>query len=143
MKYIFLSFLVLYILQVQVLHIHAMNLIISLHMFKPVKYFGDLSLQESIFKQFLTTAVISQNRYCQEAVDSVTVVNSCPTSKTEWDVAARKKNCGRIASKQNCTTVEKFQYHCVVNGLRNKLLEVCAPTRIIFGRVFNIMILKI
>lgn len=82
----------------------------------------------------------SQNRYCQEAVDSVTVVNSCPTSKTEWDVAARKKNCGRMASKQNCTTVEKFQYHCVVNGLRSKLLEVCAPTRIIFGHCveFNV-----
>lgn len=102
MKYIFLSFLVLYILQVQ--------------------------------------QCKSQNRYCQEAVDSVTVVNSCPTSKTEWDVAARKKNCGRIASQQNCTTVEKFQYHCVVNGLRNKLLEVCAPTRIIFGNCveFNV-----
>lgn len=82
----------------------------------------------------------SQNRYCQEAVDSVRVVDSCPTSETEWDVAARKKNCGRIASKQNCATVEKFQYHCVVNGLRNKLLEVCAPTRIIFGHCveFNV-----
>lgn len=83
----------------------------------------------------------SQNRYCQEAVDSVRVVDSCPTSKTEWDVAARNKNCGRIASKQNCDTVEKFEYHCVVNGLRNKLLEVCAPTRIIFGHCveFNVL----
>lgn len=82
----------------------------------------------------------SQNRYCPEAVASVKVVDSCPTSKTEWDVAARKKDCGRMASKQTCTTVEKFQYHCVVNGLRSKLLEVCAPTRIIFGHCveFNV-----
>lgn len=83
----------------------------------------------------------SINKYCQEAVDSVRVVDSCPTSKTEWDVAARKKNCGRIASKQNCTTVEKYQYHCVINGLRSELLEVCAPTRIIFGHCveFNVL----
>lgn len=83
----------------------------------------------------------SQNRYCQEAVASVTVVDSCPTSKAQWDVAARKKNCGRMASQQNCTTVEKYQYHCVVNGLRSKLLEVCAPTRIIFGHCveFNVL----
>lgn len=82
----------------------------------------------------------SLNRYCQEAIASVTVVDSCPTSKTAWDVAARKKNCGRMASKQNCTTVEKYQYHCVVNGLRSELLEVCAPTRIIFGHCveFNV-----
>lgn len=83
----------------------------------------------------------SQNRYCQEAVASVTVVDSCPTSKTEWDVAARKKDCGRMASNQTCTTVEKYQYHCVVNGLRSELLEVCAPTRIIFGHCveFNVL----
>nr|XP_034315327.1 uncharacterized protein LOC105348132 isoform X1 [Crassostrea gigas] len=83
----------------------------------------------------------SQNRYCQEAVASVEVVDSCPTSKAQWDVAARKKNCGRMASKQNCTTVEKYQYHCVVNGLRSELLEVCGPTRIIFGHCveFNVL----
>lgn len=73
----------------------------------------------------------SQNIYCQEAVDSVTVVESCPTSKEEWDSAAFKKNCSRIAARQNCINAgEKFQYQ--FNGLRNKLLEVCAPTRIIF-----------
>lgn len=83
----------------------------------------------------------SQYRYCQEAVASVTVVDSCPTSKTEWDVAARKKNCDRMASQQNCTTIEKYQYHCVVNGLRSELLEVCAPTRIVFGHCveFNVL----
>lgn len=83
----------------------------------------------------------SQNRYCPEAVQSVTIVESCPMTKAEWDAAAQKKNCGIIASKQNCATVEKFQYHCVVNGLRNKLLEVCAPTRIIFGHCveFNVL----
>ncbi|XP_052710893.1 uncharacterized protein LOC128185306, partial [Crassostrea angulata] len=82
----------------------------------------------------------SDNNYCQEAVNSVTVVKYCPTSITEWGVAARRKNCSSIASKQNCSPSEKFQYHCVINGYRNETLEVCAPTRIIFGHCaeFNV-----
>lgn len=81
-----------------------------------------------------------ESRYCQEAVDSVTIVDSCPTSKVEWDDAARRKDCGRIASKQNCTAAEKFRYHCVINGYRNLTVEVCAPSRIIFGHCveFNV-----
>lgn len=75
----------------------------------------------------------SEARHCQEAVTSAALVASCPTSKPEWDIAARKKNCSRIASQQNCAPVEKFRYHCVINGHRNDTLEVCAPSRIIFG----------
>lgn len=80
------------------------------------------------------------NRYCREAVNSVEIVKSCPSSKAEWDDAARRKDCSRLPSKQNCTTAEKFQYHCVINGYRNVTLEVCAPTRIIFGHCveFNV-----
>lgn len=75
----------------------------------------------------------SLNTYCQEAVDSVQIVTSCPTSKTEWDDAAERKNCNIIAQHQNCVSGQKFKYHCVINGLGNNLIEVCAPTRIIFG----------
>lgn len=76
----------------------------------------------------------SQNKYCEEAVNSVKNVTSCPTSKTEWDIAAFRKNCSGIASRQNCVKeTEKFQYHCVINGRRNKLVEVCAPKRKILG----------
>lgn len=82
----------------------------------------------------------SQNRYCQVAVDSVTIVESCPTTKTEWDAAARIKNCSRIASSQKCSSVDQFVYHCVINGYRNVTLDVCAPSRIIFGHCveFNV-----
>lgn len=76
---------------------------------------------------------ISKARYCQEAVASVALVGSCPTSKIEWDTAARKKNCSRISSQQKCAPVEKFKFHCVINGYRNETLEVCAPSRVIFG----------
>lgn len=74
------------------------------------------------------------NRYCQDAVDSVEIVTTCPTSKTEWEIAAYKKNCERIVSRQKCDSVERFKYHCVINGFRNELVEVCAPSRIIFGK---------
>lgn len=82
----------------------------------------------------------SENRYCQEAVESVTTVGSCPTTKAGWDAAARRKSCSRIASTQKCSDVDKFVYHCVINGYRNQTLEVCAPLRIIFGHCveFNV-----
>lgn len=100
-----------------------------------------------IWFQFLVQVLLqvqvyeSEARYCRDAVASAALVTSCPASKIEWDTAARKKNCSRIASHQNCTTVEKFQYHCVINGYRNETLEVCAPSRIIFGHCveFNLL----
>nr|XP_034317319.1 uncharacterized protein LOC105328143 [Crassostrea gigas] len=73
------------------------------------------------------------SRYCQEAVNSAESVSSCPTSEKEWEIAAWKKNCSKIASQQNCSSAEKFQYHCVLNSYRNETLEVCGPSRIIFG----------
>lgn len=82
----------------------------------------------------------SENRYCQEAVDSVTIVGSCPTTKEGWDAAAGRKDCSRIASTQKCSDVDQFVYHCVINGYRNITVEVCAPLRIIFGHCveFNV-----
>lgn len=71
--------------------------------------------------------------YCQEASGSVQFVESCPTSKAEWDNAARRKDCSRIAAQQNCRTVE---YHCVINEYRNDTLEVCAPSKFIFCKDF-------
>lgn len=75
----------------------------------------------------------SEARYCPEAIASAASVASCPTSKTEWEIAARKKNCRGIATKQKCASVNKFRYHCVINSYSNETLEVCAPSRIIIG----------
>lgn len=62
-------------------------------------------------------------------------MESCPTSKAEWDKAARVKKCSEKALEQNCSAVDQFVYHCVINGYRNKTLEVCAPSRIVFGKI--------
>lgn len=80
---------------------------------------------------------LSVNENCQEAVNDVKIVASCPKSKEEWDIAALKKNCSKLAAvakTKNCTIKEKQpEYHCVFNSLRNNFLEVCADKRIIFG----------
>lgn len=80
---------------------------------------------------------LSVNEGCQKAVNDVKIVTSCPKSKEEWDIAALKKNCSKLAAvakTKNCTIKEKQpEFHCVFNSLRNKLLEVCADKRIIFG----------
>lgn len=83
----------------------------------------------------------SQIAYCKESVDSVAVVTSCPKFKEEWDIASREKNCSKIATQQTCAAAEKFKYHCVINGYRNALLEVCAPERLILGHCteFNVI----
>lgn len=76
---------------------------------------------------------------CQEAVNNVEVVASCPKSKEEWDIAASKKNCAKIAAvaaEKNCTIDEiQPKYHCVINALRTKFLEVCADEEIIPGNI--------
>lgn len=75
-------------------------------------------------------------QYCQEAVDSVTSVISCPTSEEEWESAVRRKNCHGTATQQTCAEPETFLYHCVINEYKNETLEVCAPRRLMTGSIF-------
>lgn len=60
-------------------------------------------------------------------------VSYCPRTKKEWDTAATRKDCSRLAGRQACTDANNFRYHCVINGYQNETLEVCAPRKIIFG----------
>lgn len=87
---------------------------------------------------FLKQLPRGANEDCMDAVNNVEVVESCPTSKKEWDIAARRKNCSKMAAeadKKNCITNEKQpEYHCLINSLRNKFLEVCAAGKFIFGK---------
>lgn len=82
----------------------------------------------------------SSNNYCTESINSVVTVPSCPTSKETWELAASKKHCETHALIQNCTDVNNFIYHCVINQYGNATLEVCAPAKYIFGfcTTFNV-----
>lgn len=64
----------------------------------------------------------------------IKIVQSCPTSKEEWDKNAYNKKCTDKAKRKNCTNaVSPLQYHCLINAYLNETLEVCAPKRFIFG----------
>lgn len=69
-------------------------------------------------------------------------VKFCPTTKQEWETAAKRKNCDKIATQQTCSVPEKFVYHCVINGFQNETLEVCAPQKLVKGKLINLHFVK-
>lgn len=80
----------------------------------------------------LQNADITVSKSCPQSIPTVTVVHACPKDKTEWIKAKEKKQCNLII--HNCTEKDKFQYHCLPNKVLDKLVEVCAPTKIIVGQ---------
>lgn len=68
---------------------------------------------------------------CKQSIPTLAVVNACPESKVNWEKAEEKKQCYQIT--QNCTTPEKFTYHCLPNKSLDHLVEVCAPVQNIVG----------
>lgn len=71
-------------------------------------------------------------QHCEESLDTSTVVPRCPRNEQEWK--SREQNVSCQTFKQICVSPEKFLYHCVLNAEGTKLLEVCAPSRIIYGK---------
>lgn len=71
---------------------------------------------------------------CEEVAINLRIVKSCPKSKDEWERAAHDMKCNELVKQGNCTNTKKeLQYHCVINAYMNETLEVCAPSRFIFG----------
>lgn len=56
--------------------------------------------------------------------DTVKPVDSCPKSAQEYAEKASIFNCP-----------EMCDYHCVLNTMRTSLVELCAPTKLINGKV--------
>lgn len=73
------------------------------------------------------------SKSCPQSIPTETVVQACPTEKTEWINAKEKKQCNLII--HNCTEKDKFQYHCLPNKVLDMLVEVCAPTKVIVGKI--------
>ncbi|XP_061196014.1 uncharacterized protein LOC133204301 [Saccostrea echinata] len=73
------------------------------------------------------------DRYCEWSKKSMTIASSCPTNKEKFETASKIKDCESVAEKQNCTEKSKFKYHCVINELEDKMVEVCAPVFYIQG----------
>lgn len=68
---------------------------------------------------------------CPQSIPTLTFVEACPTDNTEWINAKDRKQCHLTI--HNCSDADKFQYHCLPNRQLDKLIEVCAPTKLIIG----------
>lgn len=69
---------------------------------------------------------------CPQTIPTQAIVEVCPGDQTEWIKASDRKQCDLI--NQNCTEKTEFQYHCLPNRFQNKLVEICAPTKVIVGQ---------
>ncbi|XP_061192234.1 uncharacterized protein LOC133200461 [Saccostrea echinata] len=82
----------------------------------------------------LTVSTIYINgEECKESESKKTAVRveSCPRSSREWEKAAARKGCNTINPSTSC----HFEYHCVINAWKNETIEVCAPGKVIVGKV--------
>lgn len=73
---------------------------------------------------------LSSEQICSKSAETVCRVQKCPANQTEWDKAARRKDCSEIQKYNNCAKVE---YHCLVNEFRNETIEVCTVLRHLQG----------
>lgn len=74
---------------------------------------------------------------CEFSVFTVSKVDSCPEDENEWADRAAKKNCERYADQQTCSKPQKFKYHCAVDELEKKIVEVCAKEHLINGMLIT------
>lgn len=73
---------------------------------------------------------------CSESLNTVVSVQECPRNKLEWEVRAKKLNCSSVSQK--CVKPTDFLYHCVLNENATELIEVCASSKTIHGKTFDI-----
>ncbi|XP_062572627.1 uncharacterized protein LOC134234556 isoform X2 [Saccostrea cucullata] len=76
-------------------------------------------------------SVMSRER-CLGSLSTMKYTSSCPKNEAEWRSRATEFGCQNVL--QNCTSKEKFKYHCVLNVWGNATTEMCAEEIIIVGR---------
>lgn len=59
------------------------------------------------------------------------------------EVRAKVKECESKARRQNCSSIEKIKYHCIMNELENTFVEVCAPVYRIHGKYANLLVIQL
>lgn len=80
-----------------------------------------------------TLQSISGGIICPWSKQTAQIVPSCPSNRREMEFRAKLKECELKAREQNCSSIEKIKYHCVINELENAFIEVCAPVYRIHG----------
>ncbi|XP_062615254.1 uncharacterized protein LOC134276985 isoform X2 [Saccostrea cucullata] len=87
--------------------------------------YGPLCLWLLIFVQVSTAngGQVRVPRYCHESMETIRMVQECPSNAHEFRLAKRRAKCADVM--QNCTNPAKFKYHCVLDS-KGQLIEVCA-----------------
>ncbi|XP_065923832.1 uncharacterized protein [Magallana gigas] len=85
-----------------------------------------------ILATILPEILTGDQEKCRKKFHSVEVVASCPTTKREFNIAVRRKNCTNLPFAVEKMCRKPFVYHCIINEFRNQTLEVCAPVKFIF-----------
>lgn len=91
-----------------------------------------IALKLALICIFILNARLMTAKSCNQSIPTVTIVDACPESKEEWIKAKERKQCYQIT--QNCTSPDKFTYHCLPNRFLDRFVEVCAPVQNIVGQ---------
>lgn len=72
-----------------------------------------------------------QNIYgiCEQSKFTIREVSNCPKNYSEWTQRAQKLKCHTVL--QNCSSRQRFVYHCLPNSFWNRTIELCAPRKYI------------
>lgn len=82
---------------------------------------------------------IQKGKGCPQSIPTINEVYACPKTILEWTKAKERKQCNLI--RQNCTTKEDFEYHCLPNAVLGMFVELCAPSKIIVGKTeFRVLV---
>lgn len=73
--------------------------------------------------------VTGLNRACLASISTMKCVNECPKSPEDAHKRAIEMNC--CEKPQNCTSPDKFKYHCLKLAQKDVYVEVCAPVTLI------------
>ena len=65
---------------------------------------------------------------CRICHDTLKTVSSCPSNVKEYEKAS--KICFSACNSTNTV----YNYHCVRNSYKTKLIEVCAVSKLLFGK---------
>lgn len=70
---------------------------------------------------------------CDASLLTVKHVTECPTDLTSYERAAKQMNCQNLAI--DFTKCKRFEYHCLLSENLKSLVEVCAPSIGIVGKL--------
>ena len=95
--------------------------------------------KNEIFVSHIICFIIRENKYlfqpiltdCRICHDTLKTVSSCPSNVEEYEKASKK--C--VSACISTNTV--YNYHCVRNAYKTKLIEVCAVSKLLFSKYLS------